>query len=115
MIELEFLRSRADVLPAVESQIAAVDDEAGWISDFWLGQSLAYNEEAAVQEAWRTWSAQRATGKLLVVLLAGSAQRIEHWRRIVRQYRDGPRLFLDANDEETCRAELMAAWLAVQP
>ena len=68
--ELEFLRDRSELLRDVQS----TGKEPYAISDFWLGQSLAYaqplppDEYRQVESAWWKYSRQAASPKLIVLV-----------------------------------------------
>jgi 2-amino-4-hydroxy-6-hydroxymethyldihydropteridine diphosphokinase len=131
-LEVERLARRGRLLAQIEWPV----DEAWTVSDFWLGESLAWLAawpdeagRAAAAEAWRLLRPTVPAPRLLVVLegpheetardLAEhglgdwDAARRDQWRAALveetRRSDQGPVLWLSTADEELGRTELLAA------
>jgi len=120
------------------------EDQGGAVSDFWIGQSLAYAaaagldiQSARLDGCWQQLYQQAARPKLLVWLDAApkpsaaeettrdtddsSRTRVQQtvpdravWRDIIRQYYCGPLLHLDASHPDWAITELTAAIQAMR-
>ena len=129
--EIELLERRCACLAAADGEAEA----SGVVSDFWVGQGLAYGRFSAgkqdykeIEAAWRRFQRRVISPKLLVVLTAPSDWLLAHspgsggdldrlqkeLLEVVLQARRGPILELDASRPEGAFAELTAAFEAMQ-
>jgi len=120
------------------------EDQVGAVSDFWIGQSLAYAAAAGLKinadqldGCWQQLNQQAARPKLLVWLDTApeptAAERMRQdadespphrvpktvpdraiWRNIIQQYYRGPLLHLDASRPDWALAEMTAAIQAMK-
>jgi 2-amino-4-hydroxy-6-hydroxymethyldihydropteridine diphosphokinase len=120
--EIEFLTRRAEVLAPTDWPAPVAAAKPIWtISDFWLGQSLAWASAAdggeppdAVAAAWSALNQKAVSPKLLAVLRTPGDRLSELIRREVRKTRPAPTLWLAAADFAGAIEQLKAALTAMQ-
>lgn len=100
------------------AQLDAGAFSAPAISDFWIGQSLAYGRVQAggpvpveLETAWREAAARVVPPKLLAVLTPPGDETplVRAFRDVIAETRPGPVLWLDAADRPWALTELQAA------
>jgi 2-amino-4-hydroxy-6-hydroxymethyldihydropteridine diphosphokinase len=136
--EIEFVSERRKLLAAHDWSAA----EPAVVSDFWIGQSLAYatvwqsdRERASLADRWREAQAEVALPKILVALDAPTEALAERIQRRGRSYEQGlgiaeleqlraalvaeasraglgPVLRLSSADDASPETEVLAAWQA---